>query len=132
MITQLEISWPSLTTRESEYFWKSEWKKHGTCSYLYNGITQPEYFQMALRIWTESDLYRTLKTSGNLPRPRVPFKVVDFVKIIQTHNPGYNVELQCLNGELYQIFLCFDVLGNKPQRCPSQGNCGDDFIWKGW
>ncbi|ODM95187.1 Ribonuclease Oy [Orchesella cincta] len=62
------------STKQGNYFWSHEWKKHGSCAKQLNTFeTELKYFNAGLDLRTKFDLFTALKNGGNI----IPEKPAD-------------------------------------------------------
>ncbi|PNY02233.1 S7-RNase, partial [Trifolium pratense] len=142
----LKRSWPSYTSPDPEIFWKSEWVKHGTCSF--NKFNQIKYFYQAFNNWNGMGLYDLLKSEGIVPgasqtAPNT-YEKIKFIEAIKRHHfrdqvtviPNFYCNKGTKKGtyDLREIRMCMDNNGFEYMNCTGTSKdlvetCGSKIDW---
>ncbi|CEI90297.1 Putative Ribonuclease T2 family protein [Rhizopus microsporus] len=133
LYNRMNTFWPSYKG-DNNVFWSHEWNKHGTCvstlrptcygdKYVkYQEI--PEYFEKALDLRDEYDVYGALSLSGVIPGNT--YNVNTFADAIQSRL-GAQPKLNCTHsGTLSDVSLYFYVRGRDNYEItdsPTSGSC---------
>ncbi|XP_064464059.1 ribonuclease DdI-like isoform X1 [Ornithodoros turicata] len=128
--SELERYWPSYTSKDSNWFWKHEWLKHGTCATgipALSGISQ--YFNTTLNFYFRHNITRYLEDSDIYPTVDRTYAVEDIEQALTDDLRGA-VNFVCNEGREYsepllaEIRLCLDT-ELQPTDCQEEhSRCG--------
>ncbi|XP_075718566.1 ribonuclease T2 [Rhinoderma darwinii] len=130
LLEEMNKWWPDILHPNGSYFWKHEWKKHGTCAASLLCLnSQHKYFGKGLELYSSLDLNSVLEKYGIKPSNTYQVKEIKDA-ILNAY--GIEAKVQCIppqQGEdtqtLGQIEMCF-TKDFKMENCSSteeiQGN----------
>ncbi|KAI7872429.1 RNase Sy [Spinellus fusiger] len=117
LYNDMNTYWPSYNG-DNNVFWSHEWSKHGTCVTTLNpacfGSAYKKYsemytyFQTALDLRSQYDLYQALSSAGITPGDS--YDVDDMSNAI-SNAYGIVPKISCTRGTLNEIWLYFNVQG---------------------
>ncbi|XP_050384240.1 ribonuclease MC-like [Argentina anserina] len=131
LLTQLMQAWPNVETGNDEWFWKSEWYNHGTCSE--QTYTSLEYFRRSLEIHKSFNITDILVKGGVISgaQYQIDWNSTDVESMIQAKTKFLPL-LRCRNEYLllkggnqirgpllFEISLCYDYKGIDMINCTS-------------
>lgn len=127
---------------DDEDFWEHEFNKHGTCMSTLDPACYPDfepgqevtdYFKRTVKLFKQLPSYDWLAEAGIVPSFTTTYTAADIQAAIRAHH-GYDVIINCRNGELDEMWYHFNVQGSiqsgnfipvppvgSPSNCPKTG-----------
>ncbi|XP_027930362.1 ribonuclease Phyb-like [Vigna unguiculata] len=123
IVHELDQDWPNYLWNNN-YFWNSEWMKHGTCS----NMLPFDYFRLTLDIYARNDLQQILEHANILPGST--YLTSQIIATIKTSPIGVEPQVSCRSKDLVEIRLCLNkspiphyINCPKPRlNCPNKVN----------
>ncbi|XP_075658631.1 extracellular ribonuclease LE-like [Castanea sativa] len=129
LLRRMDRWWPSFNAahkRSNRPFWKTEWKKHGTCT----SFTQSEYFEKAISKAEYLDPYYILSKAGIQPGMQTyTSEIKNEIEMTFNLKPRIHCnEDQYGTVQLYEITFCVDKTGTQFQNCTYSAACNREPI----
>lgn len=112
VVKELNQAWLGLYN-PSQPFRSHEWTKHGSCWDENDDLvpqekgmsTEEEYFETALKLWKDFDLYAFLKKAGITPNSNIQYNTDDILSAFSSNFNRKKVILLCTKDKNRNLFL---------------------------
>ncbi|PIA50569.1 hypothetical protein AQUCO_01200034v1 [Aquilegia coerulea] len=119
--TDIDLTWFGVKKDDNVEMWREEWLRHGTCS----GLTNYQYFHLALELIHEVDVLNALRSNGYYPGSH--YKPMDLINTV-LNKMGVYPRIVCEHGNPMIKEIHFNFTNGYPSSSVSMLNMIPPYV----